>query len=59
MSERIEVTRCGNCPKYRPFRCKRLNMTMYESDPPCNWAMKQKNPAMSGVSFSRLTPSRP
>lgn len=36
--DEILVTRCGNCPVFDRDRCLRLNMTMYEMDPPCDWA---------------------
>ena len=37
-SERVHVAKCGECPVFTPFRCNRLNMTMYEGDPACDWA---------------------
>lgn len=44
-TETIKVTRCGNCPAFDfRDRCLRLNMTMYEQDPPCNWAITGKKP---------------
>ena len=40
----IDVTHCGNCPVFELDRCKRLNMTMYENDPPCDWATLGERP---------------
>lgn len=37
MSE-INVTRCGDCPVFEADRCKRLDMKMHGSEPPCDWA---------------------
>lgn len=43
MSETM-VTGCGNCPVFDRGRCLRLNMTMYELDPPCDWAATGTKP---------------
>jgi len=56
MSNPIRVTRCGECPMFEPYRCKRLNITMYEFDTPCDWAATRE--ALGGTTMLTMENKR-
>ena len=44
MAEKIQVTRCDNCPVFENDVCKRGGMKAYPYEAPCGWAILGKRP---------------